>query len=143
MPDTQAFKGGCHCGALGYVYRTALASRAWPIRACQCGFCRAHAALSTSDPAGSLDFRQHSGGALQRYRFAQGTAEFLLCRLCGVYVGAVMRTEQGLFGIINTRTLREAPADLAPPAAADYESESAVQRTARRAQRWTPVLHAP
>jgi hypothetical protein len=48
-------------------------------------------------------------GALDRYRFGSKTADFLLCRDCGVYLGAVMQSARGGFGIINARVLRLLP----------------------------------
>lgn len=126
----------CHCGAIRARYRTVLAPSSWTIRACQCSFCRAHGALSVSDPAGQVMFEVGNKDALQRYRFGARTAEFLICRVCGVYVGARL-VEAGL-GILNARALRPVPA-LPEPAAMDYEQETAADRTARRAARWTPL----
>jgi hypothetical protein len=83
----QSHEGACHCRAIDFVYRTSLAPEAWQIRACQCTFCRIHAALSTSDPNGSLRFNEHVPGALNRYRFGYKTTDFLVCRNCGAYVG--------------------------------------------------------
>jgi len=135
----RTFEGSCHCGALSFVYQTALPPDRWSIRACQCGFCRAHAALTTSDPSGRLTFHAGRNARLRRYRFALMTAEFLLCSCCGVYVGAQIQTAHGCFGIINTRTLRPLPAELPPGAVADYGSEGAPERVARREGKWTPL----
>ena len=142
VPESLQVTGACHCGALGYVYRTLIPPRDWTIRACQCGFCRAHGVLTTSDPSGSLEFFEYTAGALTRYRFGQRTADFLLCRHCGVYLGAVINTAQGRFGIININALKNRSTELKNAAAADYEGESSDQRIARRAQRWTPVVGA-
>lgn len=141
MPATSAseYLGSCHCGAIGFRYRTAQSPDQWSIRACQCSFCRAHAALSTSDPAGSIEFRGSGDGALQRYRFGQRTADFLLCRECGVYLGALMETPGGMYGIVNANALRPIPDLPAVAAPMDYGAESASQRTGRREQRWSPA----
>jgi len=135
----RSFAGDCHCGALGFSFATALPVSAWRVRACQCGFCRAHAARTTSDPSGRLVFQVNHGEALQRYRFGLRTADFLLCRRCGVYLGAQLATARGAFAIINTRALRPLPAGLPGATAADYGAESAGDRIARREQRWTPL----
>jgi hypothetical protein len=135
----RTFEGGCHCGALGFAFHTALPVTEWSVRACQCGFCRAHGALTTSDPSGRLAFHVRQGEALERYRFGLMSADFLLCRRCGVYVGAQLETARGAFGIINTRTLLPVPEGLPLPAKADYGSESTSERVARREQRWTPL----
>lgn len=80
---------------------------------------------------------------LQRYRFALKTADFLLCRNCGVYVGAVIEVENRMFGIINTHALKRVPHDLAAVAPISYSNEKKDGRVSRREQRWTPVSRVP
>ena len=142
MAATTGFAGACHCGAIGYAYRTQLAPGAWSVRACQCSFCRSHAGVTTSDPAGTLEFFERTPGGLNRYRFARRTADYLICRNCGIYLGAIFTSARGRFGIVNVNTMRNRPADLPPPEVKDYGVESPDQRTARREQRWTPVTGA-
>src|SRR4029077_2060580 len=79
----------------------------WQIRACQCRFCRRHAARTTSDPAGRVSFRIREEAALARYRFGLRTADFLVCRNCGVYVGAVLTSSRGQFATLNINALCE------------------------------------
>jgi hypothetical protein len=138
----HTFTGRCHCGALGFAYHTALPVAQWSVRACQCGFCRAHGAVTTSDPAGRLTFCVEQGGALRRYRFGLKTADFLVCAVCGVYIGAQIETPRGAFGIINTLAMTPRPAGLPAAAPADYDAEGSGERLARRAQRWTPLATA-
>jgi hypothetical protein len=133
------YEGQCHCGALAFRYHTELPVERWQVRACQCSFCRRHAALSTSDPAGLLEFRIAAADAVQRYRFALRTADFLVCTRCGVYVGAQIDTGSGTFGIVNARTLTAVAAALPAASPVSYAAEHAAQRLARRAQRWTPL----
>ena len=142
MTETR-YAGRCHCGAIGYDYTTVLAPAQWSVRACQCAFCRAHDALSTSDPKGDIRFTAADESQLQRYRFALRTADFLLCRNCGVYIGAVIETRSGRFGIVNTHTLAPVPGDIAGTEAISYEGENTSGRVARREERWTPVSAVP
>lgn len=135
--------GACHCGAITYSFATALSPANWSVRACQCSFCLAHAALSTSDPEGHIEFRASNGECLQKYRFGLKTADFLLCRNCGVYIGACIVTDRGHFGIINVRTLTEVPATMAAVAPVSYDQENTDNRVARRIDRWTPVTSLP
>lgn len=46
------YEGQCHCGNLQLRFESAIAPENLPLRACQCSFCRAHGALTVSDPAG-------------------------------------------------------------------------------------------
>jgi hypothetical protein len=122
------------------LYRTAVAPERWPIRACQCTFCRAHGALSTSDPEGSLQFVEHMPGALHRYRFGQRTADFLLCGECGMYLGAMMQSEGTAFGVINVRMLYPLLDRLRHPERMSYDNEGLDERRMRRERRWTPIV---
>lgn len=133
------FQGSCHCGAIGYLYRTDIAAEQWSIRACQCNFCRAHHALSASDPTGFVEFKVADPKFLNRYRFGLRTTDFLLCRECGVYIGAFIETETGQFGIINTQALLQTPENLAAAEPMHYDSEDIAARTSRRELRWTPA----
>ena len=133
------YPGSCHCGGIGYRYRTDVAPEQWSIRACQCRFCRAHDALSASDPAGFVEFTVVDPKVLNRYRFGLRTADFPLCRECGVYIGALIVTENGQFGIINTRALLQSPEALAPTEPMSYDCEDVGGRVSRRETRWTPA----
>ena len=140
---TPRYDGGCHCGAIGFHFQTKINPSDWSIRACQCHFCRLHDALSTSDSDGNLEFTAARPELLQRYRFALQTADFLLCRNCGVYIGAVIETAEGHFGIVNTHALTEQPASLAATEPVSYDSEDTDGRISRRAERWAPVTRVP
>jgi len=137
------YEGSCHCGVLSFCYTTAKSPDDWSVRACQCRFCRMHDALSTSDPQGTLEFTGNDPSTLQRYRFALMTADFLICRQCGVYLGAVIDTQDGRFGIINTHALRSIPSNVADVGAISYDAEDAAGRISRREERWTPVTKVP
>ncbi|MCA1826620.1 MAG: GFA family protein [Myxococcales bacterium] len=123
-------RGRCHCGNISYELQTELAEP--PLRACQCSFCRMHAARSISDPAGRLVFDVEDESLLSRYRFGLATADFLVCRRCGAYAGAFMDG----YGIANARLLETAL--LREPSPVSYDGETAEQRIARRRERWTP-----
>jgi hypothetical protein len=141
--DAQAsgteYRGGCHCGALTFVYRTDIAPSLWSLRACQCSFCRRHGAVTTSDPAGTVRFVERVPGCLVRYRFGSGATDFLLCNRCGTYVCAMIETATGRWSTINTNTLDRPPSDLPPAEPVSYEGETAEARLSRRQQRWTPA----
>ena len=141
--NVKSYEAACHCGAISCIYSTVVKPKNWSIRACQCTFCRAHDALSTSDPQGRLEFRADTPDMLQRYRFALGTADFLLCRNCGVYIGAVIETDAGRFGLLNTHALLEQPENIAGIAPISYDGEDTGGRIARREERWTPVSDVP
>ena len=137
------YSGSCHCGAIGFTLSTDLRPQRWSIRACQCSFCRAHDALSTSDPNGKLAFTARQPNMLQKYRFGLGTADFLLCRNCGIYIGAAIESDNGRFGIVNTHALDEQPEKLANAVPISYDEENTEGRVSRRGERWTPITALP
>jgi hypothetical protein len=137
-------QGGCHCGNLRLTLRLSQPPAEVRLRACGCSFCRAHNTRTTSDPAGSVEIRAEEWSLVEAYRFGSGTAEFLLCRRCGVYVGAVCDTPAGLRATINTNTLEDRVLFTRAATAVDHDSEALEDRLARRARTWTPAaLHRP
>jgi hypothetical protein len=62
----------------------------------------------------------------------------MLCRDCGVYIGAAMRTSGRTFSIINVNALDPMPEALAAAQPMSYEDETTGERTRRRTERWSP-----
>jgi len=131
------FKGGCHCGNLSLEFDTGLEPKALTLRACQCTFCRAHGALSVSDPKGKVIIAARDATAVERYRFGLGVTDFLICRRCGVYILAMMELDGARYAVVNANALERRAEIPGPPQPMDYEGEDA--RLARRKTRWTPV----
>ncbi len=139
----RVFAGGCHCGNLTVSFATERPPSAIPVRRCTCSFCTRHGARTATDHAGRVEFTVRDAAALSRYRFGLRTADFLVCRNCGVYVGAVLEMGERALATVNVNVLDERDAFTQPAAAASYEGENADQRIARRVAGWTPaVLHA-
>lgn len=79
-------------------------------RACDCDFCRKHAAAWISDREGSARIRiAHEGQALT-YRQGSGQAELLMCGNCGILVAALYRSAERLHAAINARIFAGAAA---------------------------------
>jgi len=129
-------EGSCHCGNLTYAMQTRFTRETLAPRACGCSFCRKHDAISASDPDGSVSFGIRDPAAVSRYRFGLRTADFLVCRACGIYVGAVMERNGRQWAIVNLRASEFY--DL-PAAAVSYDAENEAVRIDRRLSRWTPV----
>lgn len=133
------FTGRCHCGNLSVEFETTLSPHELALRACQCSFCRAHGAVSTSDPAGALRVRVVDGRELARYRFGLGVTDFFICRRCGVYVPALAELEGGRYAVLNANTLGCRDQLDGPIQPMDYDADTRESRAARRRSRWTPV----
>lgn len=128
--------GQCHCGAVR-VEIEGVAAADLPLRACQCGFCRRHGAISTSHPDATISFE---GPRLTHYRFGQRQSDYLMCADCGCYVGATAVIEGARYAILNVRGVDLPGFDGREPEPMVYDGESLEQRTARRKARWSPAV---
>jgi hypothetical protein len=136
------FLGGCHCGNLRVRLRLSKAPAANPLRACACSFCRAHATRTVADPDGLVEVWAEEWDLVERYRFGSGGADYLVCRHCGVYVGAVCETDRGPRAVVNINSLAARAEFSQVPSTPDYDGETDAQRLTRRAANWMPaVLH--
>jgi len=102
MPETS---GGCYCGNIRVIASFSQGLPAFNPRACDCDFCRKHVAAYVSDPLGSLHIQVRNELEANRFRQGSNTAEMLLCRTCGVMVGALYRESDRLFGTLNVKAL--------------------------------------
>jgi hypothetical protein len=131
--------GSCHCGALALELDTSRSPEALPIRICGCSFCTRHRPRYTSDPDGHVTIRVAGEDAVSRYRFGLRLADFLVCRICGVFVAAYEPGSPGR-AVINLDVLdRAAELTAEPTRFSAYDSEDATTRSARRAKSWTPA----
>jgi hypothetical protein len=131
--------GGCHCGNISVQLSLTRTPDQMPLRSCSCSFCRAHGTRTLSDRDGLAEITAADWSLVEKYRFGSRTADYILCRRCGVYVGAVCETSSGLRAVINTNCLSDRAAFTQPPAAPDYDGEPAEARLERRATNWMPV----
>jgi hypothetical protein len=132
---TNEVAGACHCGNLSYSLHTEVALADIRARACDCSFCRIHAAKNWSDPNGSVTIDVADADLLNRYRFGSKTADFFICRVCGAYLGAVLEESERAWSTVNLR-LSSLVVD---EQAMSYGSEDALERVARRKRVWTPT----
>jgi hypothetical protein len=136
-------KGGCHCGNLRLTLRLTQPPNEVRLRACGCSFCRANQTRTASDPNGSADIWADDWSQVSKYRFGTGTADFLVCRRCGIYLGAVSETDAGTRMVTNTNCLEDRAAFTGTSVSTDHDGEAVESRIARRAANWTPtMIHA-
>lgn len=134
------FHGSCHCGNLEVSFDTALAPESLPVRECSCSFCQRHGARAATDPAGRLEVRALDANEVSRYRFALRTADFLVCRRCGVYVAAACEIDGATYATLNLNVLEDRARFSATAARTDYSRETVEERVARRRRAWTPAV---
>lgn len=127
------YAGRCDCGALAIEFDT---SAPLAPRACQCSFCTARGARWVSDPAGSATLTL--GADTSRYRFGTGTADFLICRCCGLCLAAVQAIDGATCAVLNLNAFDDPYPELSGERV-DFSGESVGGRVARRKSRWTPA----
>ena len=132
--------GGCHCGNVTVEFETTFSPGELPLRADTCSFCAKHGARTASDPRGSVRLEVRATNDLMRYRFGLRTADFLVCRRCGIYIGAVVAIGGKSYATLNVNTFDCAPALTQPARPVSYDGETSSARIARRAANWTPVV---
>ena len=132
--------GGCHCGNLRLTLRLSQPPEKTSLRACGCSFCRANQTRTASDPNGAAEIWAEDWSNVSRYRFGTGTADFLVCRRCGIYLGAVTETEAGTRMVTNTNCLDDRALFTNTPAPTNHDGETVGSRIERRAANWTPTI---
>ena len=105
----QEVSGGCYCGNIRLNAALSRDLASYNPRACDCDFCLKHAAAYVSDPLGSLHIEIRNELEVNRFRQGSTTAEMLVCRTCGVLVGALYRESNRLFGTLNAKALDSRP----------------------------------
>ena len=130
--------GQCHCGKLKASFETKKTPEALGVRTCQCDFCRRHGAVNISDPDGltTIDCTMED---VERYTFSLKTADFLICKSCGVYIAAVMGEGEKIVSTLNVIGLRMKEFLDIDEAPMQYGAETTEQRIARRFEKWTPT----
>jgi hypothetical protein len=134
MPEAS---GGCYCGNIRLTVSLSRDLSAYSPRACDCDFCRKHGAVYVSDPQGVLRIQITAAGQVNRFRQGSNTAEMLLCRQCGVLVGALYQEEHRLFGTLNANAL-DCRTAFGPEQCVSPKSLAADQKV----QRWRDIWFA-
>ncbi len=133
---SSILEGSCHCGAIAIRLDTEFSADELPLRRCSCGFCGRHRPRYTADPQGRavIAARQQDLG---RYRFGTRTADFLLCKHCGVFLGAACEQDGRWLSVLNVNNFAyDVPGK---PGLKSFDGESADERRERRARTWTPT----
>ena len=132
------YAGACHCQNIALRLDSDKTPAELPLRTDTCSFCNKHHAIYTTDPQGELHLAVSDTNAVERYRFGTKTADFLICKSCGVFVAAYMPDSS--LAVINVNVLEARASFLQNELhIANLDAESLEQRLTRRRSRWTPV----
>ena len=134
----HSIAGHCHCENITYVLNTDTSINDVTLRICRCDFCLRHRPRYWSDPKGMLEVSFERMDDVARYRFGHGTADFVLCRACGVFAFAVTEVDGNHYAVTNLNLALDRKSAL-PETFIEALSENETERTTRRARNWTPV----
>jgi hypothetical protein len=101
----RRYSGTCHCGNIQIEFESTLRPDEFRPRSCDCSFCTKHGAKYVSDPQGKLTITVRQHNQLNRYRQGSESAEFLICRKCGVLAAVVYSEDAKLYGTVNGRII--------------------------------------
>ena len=133
---SRQFDGSCHCGNIRFTFVWPEAVATLPTRACGCTFCRKHGGNYTSHPDAKLDVTIGDPDKVERYRFGTETADFHICRACGVVPVVTCTLEGTEYAVVNVNTLNDVARAMFETADTDFDGETTDDRLARRKRKW-------
>ncbi len=128
--------GRCHCSNITLEVNLPFQRSTIPVRACRCGFCRKHDGEWTSHPDGRLVASLAEPAQVNQYQFGHKTADFYVCRNCGVVPFVVSVVDGRQRAVVNVHTFENVPREDFDSSATDFEGESVEARLIRRGEGW-------
>jgi hypothetical protein len=128
--------GACHCRAITFELGLEPAPDRIIARACSCSFCLKHGGIWTASPTASLRVNVARLDQASRYQFGTRTAEFHVCRICGVVPLATSHIAGHDYAVVNVNAFDDVPATLISHSPVSFDDEGEGDRLARRARNW-------
>ncbi len=135
MTYKHAYNGSCHCENITLTFRSDKPVHELPPRECSCSFCQRHKGKYISDPDGCLELNIKDNDLVNRYRFGHKTADFIICKNCGVFVASLCDIDGNTHAVLNIRTMPDYEFS-GTPVTNNYGAEDKGDRLARRAKNW-------
>jgi hypothetical protein len=136
----RRIEGACYCGNIRFAFELPEPEGAIPVRACGCSFCRKHGAVYSSHPAGRLAARYIDAALVEHYRFGTETADFHICRTCGVVPFVTSSIGGEVFAVVNVNSFDGVGAGELAASPTDFDGETVDSRLARRRRNWIPEV---
>lgn len=93
-----------------------------------------------SDPAGLFEVSADDWSLVELYRFGMRTADFLICRRCGVFIAAISDLETEPSAVVNVNCLDDRARFTAEAKMHEFQGETLEARSSRRAANWMPAV---
>ena len=128
--------GSCHCRNITFGLTWEPDPTEILARACDCSFCTKHGGVWTSCRAGRLDVATHEPSLAAMYAFGTHTADFHVCKRCGIVPVVTSRIGGRLYAVVNVNAFDGVPPDMIRAAPTTFGEESEELRLARRTKNW-------
>lgn len=128
--------GACHCGNISFRLDWTPAPAEIRARECSCTFCRKHGGVWTSFPKGKLRVKIADAALVNAYEFGTRTAQFHVCRRCGVVPLVTSRIDGRLYAVVSVHAFEDVDSALIQVSPAVFDAETEATRLARRARGW-------
>ena len=132
--------GSCYCGNIRFVFVTDKSDDELPKRECQCGFCVLHGRIATSDRDGELRIAIEAPKNVSKFRFGHRTADFYVCRECGMIPVVTSEIDGAIRGIADVRMIEGFVWSRSETSRHDFEGEEVDDRLDRRKGYWTGTV---
>ena len=137
--DYKKYAAQCGCKNISYLFYTSELPINWRVRKCDCKFCLERINhIYCSDPNGYVNYNIQNIKQLNVHNHGTNTADFLICNNCDSYMGAVMKSEKGIYTVINLEYLIN-KVTIAKIDKLNWNDEDIRARLSRRYKTWTPV----
>ena len=136
----RQLRGSCHCGNIRFVFATDKTDAELPIRECQCWFCRQHGRISTSDPDAEMQITITEPDNVNKYRFGHRTADFYICRTCGMIPVVTSDIDGTTVGLVDVRMIEGFAWSRENTSHSHLGGEDIEARLARRKLSWTGTV---
>src|SRR5262245_35935549 len=133
-------QGRCHCSNISFELEWHGDASAIPARACSCSFCTKHGGRWTSHPSSKLSVRVADPALVEAYRFGTKTADFHVCRRCGVVPVVTTENEGVLYAVVNVNTFDNVERSALKESSASFDGEGVGDRMARRTRNWIATV---
>lgn len=129
-------QGSCHCGNVSFELDWNADPAEIPARACGCSFCVKHGGIWTSNPAAALRVRIEDPVQLEKYAFGTRTAEFHVCRRCGVTPLVTSEIDGRTYAVVSVNAFNNIDRSKIRVAPISFEGEETSSRLDRRKRNW-------
>ncbi len=138
MPELTQIDGACHCGNIRFVLSWPQGEAEIPIRKCGCTFCQKHCGSWTSHRNARLAITIADQSVVSGYQFGTKTADFYICKVCGVVPFVLSEIGDNLYAVVNVNAFEGTYSLEFSSSSTSFDGEDVGSRMERRKENWIP-----